>query len=268
MTEAAIEISYLDLALTTVFVVAAGLVSLALSLGLLRSLAFASARTFIQLLALGFVLGWVFEAQTALLVFGIFCAMLFFAGQTVISRIRSLRVSVVGPAYFSMFVSGLTVTLFVTGVILRIEPWYDARYILPIGGMVLGNSLTGVSLAFERLFSDLERRSEEVTMLVSLGASPWEASLTSIRTAVSAGLIPTINAMNSVGIVSIPGMMTGQVIAGADPAQAAKYQIVVMLMVTAATAIATIMGVLLAFKRAFTIDGRLLASMFISNKRP
>ena len=84
----------------------------------------------------------------------------------------------------------------------------------------------------------------------------------------SAGLIPTINAVNSVGIEIIPGMMTGQVIAGAFPAQTAKYQIMVMLKLTAATAIATILGILFAYKRAFTSDGRLLGSMFISNKRP
>lgn len=267
MTDGPIVISYIDLALTTVFVLAAGLVSVALSLGLLRSLLIGTIRTFIQLLALGFVLRWVFDWQTPILVMALYCVMLFFAVHTVIGRTKGLRVPVAMPAFVSMFISGFTVTLFVTGVILRVDPWYDARYLLPIGGMVLGNALTGVSLSFERLFSDLDRRSQEVTLLVSLGGTPWEASLESVRASVSAGMIPTINAMNSVGIVSIPGMMTGQVIAGADPAQAAKYQIVVMLMLTAATAVATIMGILIAYRRAFTVDGRLLGSLSISNRR-
>ncbi len=147
-------------------------------------------------------------------------------------------------------------TLAVTELIIRVHPWYNPQYVLPIAGMVLGNSMTGISLALERLFGDLGRRSDEVRMLLALGASPWEASLPSIRAALTAGLIPTINAMNAVGIVSIPGMMTGQIIAGANPGKAARYQIVVMLMLSAATAIGSMMAVALAYHKSFDREAR------------
>ncbi len=94
--------------------------------------------------------------------------------------------------------------------------------------------------------------------MLAMGASPWEASLTSIRTALTAGLIPILNSMSAVGIVFIPGMMTGQVLAGADPQIAARYQIVVMLMLSAATSLGAMISVLLAYRRAFDDEERLI----------
>ena len=95
----------------------------------------------------------------------------------------------------------------------------------------------------------------EILALTALGATPWEAGGDSVRTGIRAGLIPTINSMATVGIVFIPGMMTGQVIAGADPVAATGYQIVVMLMVSAATATGSVLAVLLSFRKRFTADG-------------
>ncbi len=133
--------------------------------------------------------------------------------------------------------------------------WYEARYVLPIAGMVIGNSMTGIALAVERLFADLDARAGEMLGLAALGASVWEMARPSIRTALTAGMIPTINSMAAAGIVFIPGMMTGQILAGADPVEATKYQIVVMLMIAAATAIGAIASVTLMYRRRFTDDG-------------
>jgi putative ABC transport system permease protein len=121
--------------------------------------------------------------------------------------------------------------------------------------MVLGNSMTGIALSIERVYSDLDAREDELLALVALGATPWEAAHGSIRDALRAGLIPTINSMAAAGIVFIPGMMSGQILAGADPVTATGYQIVVMLMVAAATAMGSVIALLLTYRRRFTPDG-------------
>ena len=154
-----------------------------------------------------------------------------------------------------MSVVGFAVTFAVTGLVVQVEPWYEARYVIPIAGMVLGNSMNGIALTLERVFADLQAREAEVLSLTALGATPWEAARDSIRAAVRAGLIPTINSMAAVGIVFIPGMMTGQVLAGVDPVDAAGYQIVVMLMVSAATALGSILTVLLSYRKRFSAEG-------------
>jgi len=147
------------------------------------------------------------------------------------------------------------VTFAVTALIVRVPTWYEARYVLPIAGMVIGNAMTGIALTLERLFADLDARSAEILGLTALGASVWEAARPSVRAALKAGMMPTINSMAAAGVVFIPGMMTGQVLAGADPVEAAKYQIVVMLMIAAATGIAAIAATLLMYRRRFTREG-------------
>jgi len=242
--------------MAAVFLLFAGSLSWMLTLGLGRSLTVGAVRTYLQLLALGIVLRWVFANQSPALVVLLLMVMMLIAAHTLLGRVRSRPKGLFLPSLLSIVVSGLTVTLAVTELIIRVHPWYNPQYVLPIAGMVLGNSMTGISLALERLFGDLGRRSDEVRMLLALGASPWEASLPSIRAALTAGLIPTINAMNAVGIVSIPGMMTGQIIAGANPGMAARYQIVVMLMLSAATAIGSMMAVALAYHKSFDREAR------------
>jgi putative ABC transport system permease protein len=255
---APIEIGTLELAMASGFILVAGGLSIALRLGIVRSLLIASVRTYAQLLALGLVLRWIFGVNRVWVVVASLLVMGGFAVQTLLQRVQKRPRGLLGTAAVGIFVSGATVTFAVTALILRVDPWHDARYVLPIAGMVLGNSMTGISIALERLFDDLRRRREEVWTLLALGATAHEASRVSIRTALRAGLIPTINSMSAVGVVSIPGMMTGQVLAGADPAQAARYQIVVMLMISAATALGAMLSVRLGYRRAFDDADRLV----------
>jgi putative ABC transport system permease protein len=161
-----------------------------------------------------------------------------------------------------MAVTGITVTFAVTGLVVGAEPWYSPRYVIPIAGMVLGNSMTGIALSLERVFSDLDARAGEIRAMTALGASPWEAAHPSVRTALRAGLIPAINSMAAAGIVFIPGMMTGQILAGADPLEATKYQIVVMLMVAAAEIVGAALAVLMSYRRRFGPDGVFLEKGF------
>lgn len=255
MISETIIIGWLELVLATCFMMAAGAVSVVMSLGLLRSLAIATLRTYLQLIALGFVLTWIFSTHSAWIVLAMFLFMMLMTAQILLKRVKHSPGNLYLSTFTAVFLSGVVVTFSVTGLVVQVEPWYDPRYVLTIGGMVLGNSMNGIALALERLFDDLHKRGAEVNQALAFGATPWEASLPSIRTALSAGLTPILNSMSAVGLVSIPGMMTGQLLAGADPVEAAKYQIVVMLMISAASALGSMCSVYLVYRRAFDSDG-------------
>ncbi|MBS3957024.1 MAG: iron export ABC transporter permease subunit FetB [Clostridiales bacterium] len=250
-----VEIGIPQLLLSTGFVVVAGAISVRLALGLERELAIATVRTYVQLIALGLVLRWVFGVDSWLLVIGILVFMMAGAAHAVLRRTIDAPRGILGSSMVTMLLTGFTVTFAVTGLVVQVDPWYDARYVITIAGMVLGNSMNGVALALERTFADLDARADEILALVALGATPWEAALPSARIAITAGLIPTINAMSTAGIVFIPGMMTGQVLAGADPLAASFYQIVIMLMISAATAVGAVLAVVLSYRRRFSDEG-------------
>lgn len=250
-----IVIGWWELALATGFVLAVAVISWRLALGLEKDLAIATVRTYLQLLALGFVLRWVFSNQTWWLVLMLLGVMTLTAAQIIVRRSPDAPKGILASSFFSMALTGLIVTFSVTGLIVHVQPWYHAQYVIPIAGMVLGNSMTGIALALERVFADMDTRADELLALTALGATPWETSSGSIRTALRAGMIPTINAMAAVGIVFIPGMMTGQILAGVDPLEATGYQIVVMLMVAAATALGSMLAVLLTYRQRFSADG-------------
>ena len=253
-----IVIGWPQLLLATVFVLFVGVVSIRLSLGLEKDLAIATVRTYLQLIALGLVLRWVFSVDSPWLVVGILVLMVLMAAQIIVRRSPDAPGRIFTSSAVAMGLTGFIVTFAVTGLIVQVKPWYEPRYVIPLAGMVLGNSMTGIALALERVFSDLDLREDEVLALTALGATPWEAAHGSVRDALRAGLIPTINSMAAVGIVFIPGMMSGQILAGADPVTATGYQIVVMLMVAAATALGSVVSVMLTYKRRFDARGAFL----------
>jgi putative ABC transport system permease protein len=258
----AIPIGWEGLAIATLFVVFVGIVSIRMSLGITRDLAVATARTYAQLIALGFVLRWVFDVDKPWLVLAIMVLMVLFAAQIIVRRSPDAPRGIFGSSFLAMALTGFIVTFAVTGVIVQVEPWYLPQYVIPLAGMVLGNSMTGIALSIERVYSDFDARSDDMLALVAMGATPWEAAHVSIRDALRAGLIPTINSMAAAGLVFIPGMMAGQILAGADPVTATGYQIVVMLMVAAATAMGSLVAVMLTYRRRFTHDGIFLEKGF------
>lgn len=253
-----IEIGVLELGLATGFVLVSGGLAFWFRLGLTRPLLVATLRTYLQLAALGMVLGWIFRIDSPWLVMGILAVMIITAGYTALGRVSQRGRWLLLANYGGVFLSGLTVTFAVTALLIRVEPWYNPRYVLPIAGMVLGNTMNGIALAQERLFEGLRSRRGEVMLRLSLGATSWEATLPVLQDAFRAGMIPTLNSMATVGIVSIPGMMTGQVLAGVDPTIAAGYQIVVMLMLSAATALGATISLSLAYRHAFDARQRLV----------
>ena len=254
---AVIDIGWTQLGLCLLFILTAGGASIALRLGLQRDLLWGTVRSFAQLFMLGLVLKYVFHIKLWWPVLLIFWCMLAFAVQIIHGRVKEKSVRYLDTTFLSMFLSFTLITMIINGMIVQVRPWYEPRYFLPLGGMVIGNSMNAIAIALERLFGELRRSKDLVEMRLTLGATYREAAADITRGAVKAGMIPSINAMMGVGMVFIPGMMTGQILAGADVITAVKYQIMVMLMLVGSTSVGSVLVVLLSLRRCFTRDGRL-----------
>lgn len=239
------------LALGLIFIVFAGGASIYHSLKLERDLLVGTIRTFVQLFILGYVLKFVFALNHMVMVLSLFGFMILFAAWTVYGRVKEKQISFFFPVLISMLISYFLVAYMVTGVVVNVDPWWEPRYFIPLGGMVIGNSMNAIAIAIERLLGELRTKRAEIEMKLCLGADSKEACRDIVKNAMQAGMIPSINSMMAVGMVFIPGMMTGQIIAGSDPVTAIKYQIVVMVMLTGSTTLGTLMTVLLVRKRCF-----------------
>jgi len=256
MTEL-IQLGPLQLGIATGLIVAAGVVSLVLRLGVGRRLAVASVRTVIQLGLLGVILERVFAVRNPYIVMGLLLLMTVFAAREAVGRASRRYRGILVDAWLTMAATCFLVGGIVTQVVVGVDPWYDPRYVIPLLGMILGNSLTGISLCLDRFMDHLEVRSAEVELRIAYGATRREALAAPLQDAVRTGMIPIINSMAAAGIVSLPGMMTGQILAGSPPMQAVAYQIVVMFMIAAAVALGAMLVVVLAGRHFMGIDATL-----------
>ncbi len=252
-----LQIGYAQTALAAVLVIANLALSAALGLGLGRQLLVASVRMCVQLLLLGLVLEWVFSLDRPLPVVGLGLAMAVIAGVTAVNRTRRRFAGAYWSSVVSVAGSSFVVTGLALGGILRVEPWFDPQYAIPLLGMVLGNTLSGISLSLDRFVESLVERRRAVETTLALGGTRWEAAQDLLADAMRVGMIPTVNSMLVMGIVSLPGMMTGQILAGAHPADAVRYQIVIMFMIAAAAALGAFGVVFFAYHRLFDQHHRL-----------
>ncbi|MEE4270468.1 MAG: iron export ABC transporter permease subunit FetB [Thermoanaerobaculales bacterium] len=243
-----------ELAAAALLVVAAGAISLLLRLGIEGRLALAVVRTVVQLGLLGLVLERVFAIRHPLLIAGILLLMTVFAAREAAARTSRRYRGIMVDAWLAMAVSCFAVGAVVTQLVVGVEPWYDPQYVIPLVGMILGNSLTGIALGLDRFLDHLVSRRHEVELRLAFGASRREALSEPLRVSVRTGMVPIVNAMAAAGIVSLPGMMTGQILAGSPPLQAVAYQIVVMFMIAAAVAGGAMLVVLLAGRHFMGAD--------------
>ncbi len=209
-------------------------------LGLSRLLAIATGRTIVQLLGVGLFLAVIFATRSPLAVLAVLVGMATIAAIVARSRIDRDLPRLLRWVWLAIFSSGLVTMTYVIVLVIRPDPWYDPRYLIPLTGIVLGNAMTASSIAGERLVNALRNNRVEIETHLSLGATPAQAALTYRRAAIKAGLIPTVNAMMVVGLVTLPGAITGQILAGADPLVAALFQMLIMFMLALATLIAAL----------------------------
>lgn len=252
-----VPISDAQLAFSALLVVISAGVSAVFRLGLLTSLLWGTVRCFVQLSVVGFLLTWIFGTQSPWVVMIVVALMCGIASRTATRRTPNVTDFPAFLAFVSLASSTYLVLVIVSAVIIRADPWYTPRIAIPIAGMILGNAANGIALSIDRLYAEVRSRRDEVEAFLTLGATRWEAVRGCVREALRAGMTPAINSLMLVGVVSIPGMMTGQILAGANPAEAARYQIVVMLMVSASVAFGSMMLVGISYIRLFTRDDAL-----------
>lgn len=256
-----IELSYWQVALAALLILVNGAISACLHLRMERQLLVASLRTVVQLLLVGVVLEWVFRLQQWYIVLLIAAVMTLVAGLTAVGRnhrrYRGIRLNTIVSVWGS---SWIVTALALSSLTQGKHVWYQPQYAIPLLGMVLGNTLNGISVGLSSFTESLITRRDHVEALLALGATRWEAAREPVQFAVSNGMTPIINSMMVVGVVSLPGMMTGQLIAGMDPIQAVKYQIVIMFLIASATALGTVGIVLLSFARLFNADHQFLSA--------
>lgn len=268
MPEGPIELSVLELAIAALLLLANGLVSVWLGLGLGRKLLIAGARTVVQLTLLGYLLVYVFEASQGWLVATICALMVVLASRESVRRAGRSYGGVGVHAFLSLLLAAGVTVLLATAVVIRADPWWAPRYLIPLLGMVLGNGLTGISLGLDRCLQRFDEGRAELELWIAAGATPWEAARPVAAEAIRAGLIPILNSMSVVGLVTIPGMMTGQILGGTDPGLAARYQMLVMFLIAGATAAGTTGVVLFAVRALFDAEGRLRGDAIRVRSRP
>jgi putative ABC transport system permease protein len=246
-----IHLSEWNIALAGAFVLLAGIVSAAFRLGLLSKLVVGAVRTALQLLLAGLALSTVFGLRHPALVLGLAALMVGLAVRELLVRLKIRVRGTAVDAILTMSVTTFVVAFVVTAVVVGAEPWWTPPVFIPLLGMIIGNSLNGISLSLDRFLNSINSQRHIIEGRLALGATPNEAVQPLVRDAIRTGMIPMMNAMAIVGVVSLPGMMTGQLLAGADPMDAVLYQIVVMYMIAAAVALGSSMVVLLVRRRVF-----------------
>ncbi len=198
-----------------------------------RTAVYAVARMLIQLLLIGFVLVFIFDAEQPGIIILVLAVMLVVASWIAIRPFQDKQPYLYRNALIAIVISGALTLALVTQVVLGIEPWFLPLYMVPLAGMIFANSMNAVSLAAERFEAERGR---------DVGYAEARS------TALQASLIPIINSLFAVGLVSLPGMMTGQILSGVSPFVAARYQIVVMCMIFGSAGISSAIYLALAKK--------------------
>jgi len=242
MTYVSLDIVQLAAAATLILI--NGAVSWAFTLGLERTLLINAVRMTVQLALIGFVLKWIFAQTSPLWTLGLALIMVIIAGYEIVSRLerrpKGIEAYLLGSG--TLLIVGTLATVFAVAGLIGPDPWYQPRYVLPILGMVLGNAMTGIALTASTLLETAARERTAIEARLSLGADRFTALGGTLRLALKTGLMPIVNAMAASGVVALPGMMTGQILAGLDPVEATKYQIMIMFVIAGATALGTVIA--------------------------
>lgn len=249
-----ISLSWIEVGVAATLLAINAMISFKLRLGLEKQIVWSSLRMTIQLVILGLVLKQIFDLASPAPVLILAVVMTVIAGVSAVHRIDHRYPSIYATAIFAVWSSTWIVMSVVVLLIVRPQPWYSPQVVIPLLGMVMGNSLTGISLGLDRFLSELRNRRGEVETLLTLGATRWESCRDLFAGATRTAMIPILNTMSVAGIVSIPGMMTGQLLAGASPIQAVQYQIMIMFVIAAAIALGVVIALAMTYRRVTTSD--------------
>ena len=246
-----IQLSPGDLAIAGSLVVLDGGLSLVFRLGLHRQLAIAALRLVVQLVAVGYVLRVVFALHNPAATLAIAALMMLVAAREVAARperkLRGRGNLLIGSLAVVLATTATAVLALTTAI--RPQPWYDPRYALPLTGIILGNVLNAGAITLDGILSGFPRERVAIEARLALGETFTEATRPIVVDAIRRGMVPLINQMSAAGIVTLPGIMTGQILAGMDPLDAVKYQILLMFLLAGAGGLVSVLIALLAARR-------------------
>ncbi|WP_010651917.1 ABC transporter permease [Oceanobacillus massiliensis] len=246
--------SFLTLSLSLIFVLIPIALSKALNLGLEKDTIIATVRSIIQLLAVGYVLTFVFTADHYMYIILMIMLMIGAATQNARKKgasIKGITWKLVGTFFFVEILTQAILLGF------QITPPI-AQYIIPISGMVVGNSMVLSILFLNRFTAEIASRQDETELILSLGGTPKQAIHTSLITSIKASMIPTIESQKTIGLVQLPGMMSGQIIAGADPVQAVQFQLLILFLLLTTAAVTSVLLGFLSYPTLFNKQMQLL----------
>lgn len=239
--------SFIHLAMTLIFVVIPLILSKTLKLGLEKDTIIATVRSLIQLLIIGYLLQFVFDSDSFIYIILMVILMI----TAAVANVRKKGLYIKGITW------KVTLTLTVIEVLtqsiligLNITP-PTAQYIIPISGMIIGNSMVLSILFLNRFLSEIETHDEEIELILSLGGTPKQAIHMQLIHSIKASMIPTIESQKTVGLVQLPGMMSGQIIAGADPVQAVMFQLLILFLLLSNATLSSVMLGFLTYPTLF-----------------
>lgn len=246
--------SYLTLSITLIFVVIPLLLSKTLRLGLEKDTIIATIRSIIQLLAVGYILKFVFDSDNLLYIFLMVTLMIGAATQNARKKGKSIQ-----GITWKIAVTLIVVEVLTQSILLgfHIVP-ATAQYIISISGMVVGNSMVLAILFLNRFTAEVDTHRDETELILSLGGTPKQAIHRQLITAIKSSMIPTIESQKTIGLVQLPGMMSGQIIAGADPVQAVQFQLLIIFLLLTTAAVTSVLLGFLSYPTLFNQRMQLL----------
>ncbi|KAL2915102.1 hypothetical protein HK105_205426 [Polyrhizophydium stewartii] len=262
------DLGWENVGIASLLLLVNGALSLYFGLGLETSIAVAAVRCVVQLSILGYVLKPVFEMDSPLLVLAMALALAIIAVCEVVWARTPYRHNLM---FVTVFVSILGSTMLVAflgnAYAIRAEPWYSPREFIPTLGMTLGNSMSSIAVGLSSVMTQLVVQKDSIEMYLAFGASRWEAARPVCIEAIKIAMLPAINSMSIIGLISIPGMMTGQILGGSSVENAARYQQIISFMITASCGLSTVCAVLAAAFIVVDDKARLRADRLVKNDR-
>ncbi|MGC8822864.1 MAG: ABC transporter permease [Desulfurella sp.] len=216
-------------------------------LKLTKDIIYSFIRMSVQLLLIGYILKFIFQINNAFVILIYYAIMVLFAANIVKERTKVKFAHANIIIFGAIFIAGFVVTLFMSFVSIGLKNPFEARYFIPLAGMIVGNSMNSTTIAIERFFSEIHQNKQYIEELLSLGATAREATIEFKQRAFRSSLMPQLASVSAMGIVSLPGMMTGQILSGVNPIEAVKYQMIILIAIN--TAICLSVYILLSFEQ-------------------
>jgi len=263
-----ILISYWDLAALSILVLLLGVFLWLSGFNKVKTLWVATTRMVVQLLFMGVWLSYVFNADNPLWIVLVGVIMLTAAGYEITKRqqyrFKTLNGLLIG--FLALSMTSLVLLIGVLTLVIQPTPWYEPQYAIPLLGMLLGNSMTAIGLGLDTLTRSAVQSKAKIEAQLALGKTAKQSMNFIRQQSLHSAMIPVINMLVAAGIISLPGMMTGQILAGADPMEAVKYQILIMLLIAASTGFGTLIAVNLASRKLFDSRQRLKLDDLVKSK--